>query len=82
MVVSDRIAKIFKRSRLIKLSHFICPRFSIGFDMLVFFVDLSLMDFQVRCMACFHLFLVIGLFLKIHGVGRHPSAVECINSKL
>ena len=33
-----------------------------GFGMLDFFTNLSLMEFQVRCLALFHLFSVIGGF--------------------
>ena len=48
--------------RLLKLSHLIYPRLLTGFDMLVFFTNLSLMEFQVRYLALFLLFLVIDHF--------------------
>ena len=38
------------------------PRLLTGFDMLVFFTNLSLMEFQVRYLALFLLFSVIGGF--------------------
>ena len=56
-VVSDRIARPFNRSgatRAIALET--------EFGMLVFFTNLSLMEFQVRYLALFLLFLVIGGF--------------------
>ena len=44
---------------LLKLWHLIYPRLLTGFGMLVFFTNLSLMEFQVRYLALFLLFLVI-----------------------
>ena len=44
------------------MAHLIYPRLLTGFDMLVFFMNLSLMEFQVRHMAFFVLFLVIDGF--------------------
>ena len=40
----------------------IYPNFSAEFDMLVFFLNLSLMEFQVKYLALFLLFSVIGGF--------------------
>ena len=40
----------------------IYPRFLTGFDMLVLFTNLSLMEFQVRYLALFLLFSVIDRF--------------------
>ena len=57
-VVSDRIARsgatlalVFDISRLLR-----------GFGMLIFFANLSLMEFQVRYLALFFLFSVIDCF--------------------
>ena len=47
---------------LLELWHLIYPRFLTRFDMLVFFTNLSLMEFQVRYLALFLLFSVIGNF--------------------
>ena len=62
-VVSDRIAWTFNRSEAtwgVALN--IYPRLLTGFDMLVYFTNLSLMEFQVRCLALFFLFSVIDDF--------------------
>ena len=61
-VVSDRIAKIFNSfgaTRAVALD--IYPRLLKEFGMLVFFINLSLLEFQVRYLA-FFLFSVIGDF--------------------
>ena len=47
---------------LLDLWYLIYPRLLTGFGMLVFFTDLSLMEFQVRYLALFLLFLVIDHF--------------------
>ena len=47
---------------LLELWHLIYPKLLTGFGMLVFFPNLSLMDFQVRYLALFLLFLVIDGF--------------------
>ena len=47
---------------LLKLCHLIYPRLLTGFDMLVSFTNLSLMEFQVRYLALFLLFSVIDDF--------------------
>ena len=47
---------------LLKLQHLIYPRLSTEFDMLVFFTNVGLMEFQVRYLALFLLFSVIGSF--------------------
>ena len=52
---------------LLELWHLIYPRLLIGFGMLVFFTNLSLMEFQVRYLALFLLFSVIG---HLSGSGR------------
>ena len=44
---------------LLELWHLIYPRLLTGFGMLVFFTNLSLMEFQVRYLALFLLFSVI-----------------------
>ena len=64
-VVSDRIAKTFKRSGATgAVALDISKGFDIlsGFDMLVFFSNLSLMEFQARYLALFLLFPVIDSF--------------------
>ena len=48
--------------RLLELYHLIYLRFSIWFGLLVCFANLSLMEFQVRCLALFCLFSVIESF--------------------
>ena len=47
---------------LLELWHLIYPRLLTGFGMLVFFTNLSLMEFQVRYSALFLLFSVIDDF--------------------
>ena len=47
---------------LLELWHLIYPRLFTGFGMLVFFTNLSLMEFQVRYLASFLLFSVIDDF--------------------
>ena len=47
---------------LLELWHLIYPRLLAGFGMLVFFTNLSLMEFQVRYFALLHLFSVIDGF--------------------
>ena len=64
-VVSDRIAKTFKRSGATgAVALDISKGFDIlsGFDMLVFFSNLSPMEFQARYLALFFLFPVIDNF--------------------
>ena len=48
--------------RLLKQWHLIYPRLLTGFGMLVFFTNLSLMEYQVRYLALFLLFSVIDDF--------------------
>ena len=47
---------------LLELWYLIYPRLLTGFGMLVFFTNLSLMEFQVRYLALFLLFSVIDSF--------------------
>ena len=47
---------------LLELWHLIYPRLLTGFGMLVFFTNLSLMEFQIRYLALFLLFSVIDDF--------------------
>ena len=47
---------------LLKLWHLVYPRLLTGFDMLVYFTNLSLMEFQVRYLTLFFLFSVIDGF--------------------
>ena len=61
-VVSDRTARVLTGLGLLELQHLIYPRLLTEFDMLVFFTNLNLMEFQVRYLALFLLFLVIGGF--------------------
>ena len=56
-VVSDRITRTFNRSGATRAV--IYSRLLTGFGMLVFFTNLSLMEFQVRYIALFLLFSVI-----------------------
>ena len=58
-VVSDRIARAFSRSGATRP---VALEISKAFDMLVFFTNLSLMEFQVKYLALFLLFLVISGF--------------------
>ena len=58
-VVSDRIVRAFNRSGATRAA---ALKISKAFDMLVFFTNLSLMECQVRYLALFLLFLVIGGF--------------------
>ena len=46
----------------IELQHLIYPRILAGFDMLVFFTNLSIMEFQVRYVTLFFLFSVLDSF--------------------
>ena len=50
---------------LLQLWHLIYPRFLTGFGMLVFFTNLSLMEFQVRYSALFLLFSVYNRQLRL-----------------
>ena len=62
-VVSDRITRAFNKSGATQaLWHFIYPRLLTWFGMLVFFTNLSLMEFQVRYFTLFLLFSVIDGF--------------------
>ena len=62
-VVSDRIVRAFKQVwGYSSCSTLIYPRLLTEFGMLVFFTNLSLTEFQVRYLALFLLFLVIGGF--------------------
>ena len=47
---------------ILQLWHLIYPRLLTGFDMLVFFTNLSLIEFQVRYLALFLLFSVVDGF--------------------
>ena len=61
-VVSDRIAGAFNRSGATRAVALDISKALTEFGMLVFFTNLSLMEFQVRYLALFLLFLVIGGF--------------------
>ena len=56
---------------VLELWHSIYPRLLTGFDMLVFFTNLSLFQFQVRYLALFLLFSVIGCFEWFWMVSLH-----------
>ena len=58
-VVSDRIARAFNRSGATRA---VALDISKAFNRVWLFTNLSLMEFQVRCLALFLLFLVIGSF--------------------
>ena len=53
------LPRVLKSLGLLELWHLIYSRLLIGFCMLVFFTNLSLMEFQVRYLALFLLFSVI-----------------------
>ena len=57
-VVSDRIARAFNRSEATRAVALDISKALIGFGMMVFFTNLSLMEFQVRYLALFLLFSV------------------------
>ena len=59
-VVSDRISRAFNRSGATRAVSY--PRLLTGFGRLVFFTNLSLMEFRVRYLALFLLFSVIDGF--------------------
>ena len=61
-VVSDRIARAFNRFGATRAVALDLSKLSTEFGMLVFFTNLSLMEFQVRYLALFFLFSVIGDF--------------------
>ena len=61
-VVSDRIARAFNRFGATRAVALDLSKLSTEFCMLVFFTNLSLMEFQVRYLALFFLFSVIGDF--------------------
>ena len=56
------LLRLFTGLELLKLWHVIHPRLLTGFGILVFFTNLSLMEFQVRYLALFLLFSVIDCF--------------------
>ena len=58
-VVSDTFARTFNRSGATRAVALIYPRLLTGFDMLVFFINLSLMEFQFKYLVLFLLFSVI-----------------------
>ena len=58
---------------LLELWHLIYPRLLTGFGMLVFFTNLSLMEFQVRYLALFLLFSVIDDFNWFWMEGLHNN---------
>ena len=61
-VVSDRIARAFNRSGATQVVALDVSKALLEFGMLVFFTNLSLMEFQGRYLALFLLFLEIGGF--------------------
>ena len=58
---------------LLKLWHLIYPRLLTGFGMLVFFRNLSLMEFQVRYLALFLLFSIIDGFELLWRESLHKN---------
>ena len=56
------LLKLLTGLGLLELWHLIYPRLLTGFSILVFFINLSLMEFQVRYSALFLLFSVIDDF--------------------
>ena len=61
-VVSDRTGRAFYRSGVLELQHLLYPRFSTEFGILVFFTNFALIEFQVKYLALFLLFSIIGSF--------------------
>ena len=61
-VVSDKTTRAFNMSGATQAVTFIYPRLLTGFVMLVLFINLSPMEFQVRYLALFLLFAVIDGF--------------------
>ena len=61
---------------LIELRHLIYPRLLTGFDMLVFFINLSLMEFQVSYLALLFLFSVIWLQVVLDGKSSQEYPVN------
>ena len=57
-----QLLRVLTSLGLLELWHLIYPRLLTGFGMLVFFTNLSLMEFQVRYLALFLLFSVIDGF--------------------
>ena len=72
-VVSDRFAKAFNRSGATQVVALDNPRCLTGFCMLVFFTNLSLMEFQVRYLALLILFSVIDSFEWFWMVNLHKN---------
>ena len=60
---------------LFELKHLIYSRFSTGFGMWVFFINLILMVFQVEHLALFRLFSVIDDF-KWHWMGNRRKNIQ------
>ena len=58
---------------LLELWHLIYPKLLTGFGMLVFFTNLSLMEFQVRYLVLFLLFSVIDGFEWFWMVSLHKN---------
>ena len=56
------LLRLLSGLRLLELWHFIYPRILTGFDMLVFFTNVSLMGFLVRHLALYLFFSVIDGF--------------------
>ena len=64
----------------LKLWHLIYPRTLTGFGMLVFFTELSLLEFQVRYLALFLLFSVLGGFELFWMESSHKNIQLCWSS--
>ena len=71
--MSDRIARDLTGLGLLELWHLIYPRLLTGCGMLVFFTNLSPMEFQVRYLALFLLFSVIGSFESFWKESLHKN---------
>ena len=76
-VLPDRIARAFNRSGATRAVALIYPRLLTEFGMLVFFTNLRLMEFQVRYLALFLLFLVIGGF-RLFWMGNLHKNIQLI----
>ena len=61
-IVPDGIARALTGLGLLEIWHLIYPRLLTGFVMLIFFTNLSLMEFQIKYLALYLLFSVIVSF--------------------
>ena len=77
-MISDSIARAFKTSGTIRTVALDIST-ALGFGILVFFTNLSLMEFQVRFLALFLLFSVIDGF-EWSWIQEHPRMLEFLKA--